>query len=297
MKNNVAKKVLALITSLSPTLTSRLLFLFKMRRWLHLRNPVWYSEKLMKLKLVDYSSNPNVWLCTDKLTMRQYVIDKGVSEDHLPKLLARYENANMIDFDKLPEKFVLKCTHGAGFNVICSNKQSLDFNDVKLKLEKWLSTPYGLDTAETQYNRIKPLIICEEFVDNNTGTLPIDYKVYCFGGVPRYVMACIEREGKYSKVKIFDTKWRPTDYIKPQYTFNTQLGKPKTLASMLQLASQLSSSFPFVRVDFYEHRGRAVIGEMTFTPHACLNTDMTNEAQLKLGALIDLCYSPTETSL
>lgn len=285
------KVVISHITRVSPRLASRILYLVAMRRALSLKNPRLFSEKLMKIKLDNYIKNPTVWQCVDKLEVRKYVKGKGITEKNLPAVLGVYENATGIDFDVLPDKFALKCTHGAGFNIICHDKSRLNQKDAVMQLNKWLATPFGLETAETHYGKIPPKIICEAFIESEGNSLPNDYKVYCFSGTPMYIMACTEREGKLSKVNIMDLNWNDTGYIKSEYASSKNITKPATLSRMLELATAVSSEFPFVRVDFYEDRGVPILGEMTFTPHACVNSNMTIEGQVTLGKLLNLEHS------
>lgn len=282
---------MSIITRVSPRLTSHLLYLRGMRRRLNLRNPVLFSEKLMKLKLDNYIKNPLVWQCVDKLSIREYAREKGITEESLPVILGIYTDARDIDFGILPEKFALKCTHGAGFNIICHDKKHLDKRNVIKKLNKWLITPFGIETAEIQYGKVQPRIICEAFIESGSkASLPNDYKIYCFSGMPMYIMACTERDNGVSKVNIMDISWTDTGYIKPTYALDRSISKPATLTSMLEMAGKVSSVFPFVRVDFYEDKGVPILGEMTFTPHACVNSNMTMEGQMKFGALLDLDY-------
>lgn len=159
------KRSMTLLTRVSPELTSRIIYLRIMKKPLHLRNPRLFSEKLMKLKLSNYLGNRTVWQCADKYTVREYLLSRGIQPNNLPRLIGVYSRASEIDFDILPQKFVLKCTHGSGFNIICKNKKDIDRMAAMEDLDRWLRTPYGLDTAETHYGRVQPLIICEAFIE------------------------------------------------------------------------------------------------------------------------------------
>ena len=289
MIKSIYKGVIAGLSMISPRVASHMLYLAVMKRPLNLKAPTLFSEKLMKLKLDDYSHNRVVWRCVDKLRVREYVKEMGVGEDSLPHILGVYSNASEIDFDALPSKFALKCTHGAGFNIICTDRESLDISATRSTLNKWLETPFGLMSAETHYGKVPPAIICEAFIEGEEG-LPEDYKVYCFGGKPLYVMACTDRIDRLSKVNIFDLNWKDTGYIKEKYSSRKKIDPPKSLPAMLKIAADVSKEFPFVRVDFYEDNGMPILGEMTFTPHACVNSNMTDEGQRVLGELIDLNY-------
>lgn len=274
-------------TKISPLAGSHLLYFRGMRRPLRLRNPQYFSEKLMLLKLEQYNNDKTVWLCADKMGVREFAQRHGVEERNLPRVLGVYEDARDIEFDSLPRKMALKCTHGAGFNIICQDKGSLDREEAVRKLNKWLVTPFGLDTAETHYGKVPPKIICEAFIESEDSGLPNDYKIYCFNGVPLYVMACTDRT-EVSKVNIMDIAWNDTGFIKSTYSSNHAIYKPKTLSGMLEIAAKVSKDFPFVRVDFYEDKGEPILGEMTFTPHACVNSNMTKEGQIVLGRALKL---------
>ena len=284
----IIKKCIALTTRYSPEIGSRILYFITMKRPLNLKKPILFSEKLMYLKLESYIKNPLVWRCVDKLQVRDFLKSRLVAEANMPTIIGIYSDASEIDFTTLPQKFALKCTHGAGFNIICDNKAELDKDRAIQKLNKWLKTPFGLETAETHYGKVRPSIVCEAFIEGERGNLPSDYKVYCFNGKPHFIMACTERLNGLSKVNLFDTEWVDTGYIKDSYASQKPISAPKTLSDMLEMASRVSKGFPFVRVDFYEDKGVAILGELTFTPHACVNTNMTEEGQVRLGELIKL---------
>lgn len=285
---NIFKTVIATLTRISPTLASRVLYFGVMHRVLNLKEPTTFSEKLMKLKLDNYNHNPTVWQCVDKLHVREYVRGKGITEENLPKLLGTYSDANEIDFDSLPSKFALKCTHGAGFNIICTDKSKLDKEKTIKLLNKWLKTTFGLSSAETHYGKVPPSIICEQFIESPNGGMPNDYKVYCFDGVPMYVLACVERTNKSVKINTFDLNWNDAGFIKPGKSLASDISPPVTLGLMLEMAAAVSRDFPFVRVDFYEDKGVPILGEMTFTPHACVNHNTSKKGQIELGKLIKL---------
>ena len=269
-----------------PKTLSKILFRITQGKKLDLNNPTLFDEKLMWLKLNNYNNNPLVWKCCDKYLVREYAIAKGVSNSNLPTLLGEYQDANEIDFDKLPNKFVLKCTHGCGFNIICKNKKELDIDKTRKTLNKWLKKKFGYEAAELQYMHEKPRIICEKFIENRD-SLPYDYKVYCFRGVARCILVCSERE-KETKLNIFDLSWKELSISKELYKNKKTINKPKSLKDMISIAEKVSKPFPFVRVDFYECNGKAILGELTFTPAACLNYIYTDYGKKYLGNLLQL---------
>lgn len=287
MIRKIYHQTIAITTLISPSLASRILYRINMGRWPNLREPQLFSEKLMKLKLDNYLTNPTIWRCCDKLAVRDYITDRGISQAHLPTLLATYTDADDIDFDVLPNKFVLKSSHGSGFNLICTDKSSLNYDQTRDTLAKWLRSRFGLSTAETQYGHVPPSIICEEFIEGQDGGFPNDYKVYCFDGTPQYIMACTDRQDGVKSI-IYDLDWLDTGYLKPEYASSKKIAKPKTYQKMLDMSRLISSEFPFVRVDFYEYRDTPIVGELTFTPHACMNNNMTDEGQRQLGEILQV---------
>ena len=174
------KNFVIILTKISIKLSSKYLFLRSQKHKLNLKNPKDFNEKLMWLKIYNYNKNYLVWQCSDKYKVREYALSKGVNERNLPTILGTYSDAMEIDFSQLPNKFALKCSHGSGFNIICQDKTKIDENQVKKQLNKWLKTKYGYSTAEPHYTHVKPIIICEEFIENFEDEYPYDYKIYCF---------------------------------------------------------------------------------------------------------------------
>lgn len=282
--SNIAKKMVALATYISPTLGCQIIYFMKFHKKLNLKNPKEFNEKLMFLKLNYYNQDENVWKCADKYEMRKWCIDRGISEEHFPELIKVYDDPSQISFDELPNKFALKCTHGMGFNIICENKEQLDQKAALKSISKWHHTKFGYESAELHYTHIKPKIVCEKFIENNEGEFPIDYKIYCFHGEPKLILVCVERK-KHYQTAFFNLNWERLHLRTTEA--KQEIRRPQSLDEMLDIARKVSQTFPFVRVDFYEWNGRAILGEMTFTPAACLGK-YTEEASLKLGSYINL---------
>ena len=150
-----------------PVFYSKILYFLRFKRKIDLKNPSNFNEKLMWLKLNCYFNNKDVWKCSDKYLVRDYALKKGIKEENLPKLFGIYKNANDIPYKKLPQKFALKCSHGCGFNIICTNKDVLNIEKTNKQLNIWLNTKFGYSSAENHYTHIKPCIIVEEYIDNN----------------------------------------------------------------------------------------------------------------------------------
>ena len=257
---------IAFLSHFNIIIASKYLFMRYQHKKLNLKSPKTFNEKLMYLKIYNYNQNEVVWKCCDKFYVREFAISKGICENNLPKLLDTYNDPKEIDFNKLPNKFVLKCSHGCGFNIICTNKTNIDEKNTRRKLKKWLKTKFGYETAELHYTHVKPRIICEEFIGDGN-SFPWDYKVYCFFGVPKIVLVCTDRETKY-ETHFYDINWNKLNMRNNQS--QDDIAKPQTFDEMLKICEKLAKDFPFVRIDFYEWNNRAVLGEMTFTPAACL---------------------------
>lgn len=250
----------------------------------NLKNPKEFNEKLLWLKLYKYNNNELVTICADKYKVRQYIQEKNVSEI-LNELLFVCDDSSQIKWDELPNKFVLKCNHGCGYNIICNDKNKIDIEDTKKKIDKWLKEDYWKIYGETNYKYIKKKIICEKYLETADGYLPIDYKIYCFNGKPQIILVCTERENKL-KLSFFDLNWNLINI--GTYEGNRNIKKPKSLEKMLEYAQKLSENIPFVRVDFYEYNEQPIFGEMTFTPAACTATYYNEKGLELLGNMLEL---------
>ena len=280
----IDKIVKTAMCHISPVVVSKYCYYNAFGERLNLKKPQKFNEKLMWLKHYKYINNPLVWKCVDKYTVREYAISKGVKEENLPELIKTYTCANDIDFDELPSKFALKCTHGCGFNIICDDKDKLDKSLTVKKLNKWLNTSFGYESAELQYIHEKPRIICEKFIENNNGEFPSDYKLYCFNGEPKVVLVCTNRKFGY-KTHFYDMQWNKLHLRDSEA--NDNINKPQSLDEMADIARKVANGFEFVRVDFYELKNRAILGEMTFTPAACLGK-YTEQGDKYLSDMLEL---------
>lgn len=235
-----------------------------------------------------YWRHPLKSRCADKYAVRSYVEEHGLSH-LLPELYGVYGQSKDIDFSILPDRFVLKCTHGCGFNILCRDKARLDVEDTKRKLNAWMNVEYDKLGGELHYGEIEPRIICEAFLEDRTGRPLTDYKVYCFDGKAHCTMACTDRDAKGAKYDFYDREWKnKLAYSKSSLLANRDIPKPAAYEEIIQAAEVLSRPFPFVRMDFYSVNGKTVFGEMTFTPHGGIDTFMTDLAQDVMGKLLKL---------
>ena len=253
-------------------------------------NPQDLNEKINWMKL--YGDTTQWARLADKYRVREYV-EERIGKEYLVRLYGVWERVEDIDFDALPERFVLKTNHGAGTVLPVTSKRDLNIPETRRKLDEWLKLRYGYRTIEPHYLKIKPLIIAEEYLENDTdfSTSLVDYKVYCSDGKPYAVLVCTDREiGRHSHFSYFEVDWKPRHdvlRIKPKGT-QQDCPKPECLEELLDCAARLSEGHPQVRVDFYIVKGRPVFGEMTMTSNGGYDSDITREYSLAMGAKITL---------
>ena len=275
------KKFFEIISKINPKLSCRLLFFIRTHKSLNLRNPKSFNEKTTWLKMYKYKDNDLVIMCSDKYEVRKYIEKKG-QNSILNELYGVYDNFDEINFDELPDKFVIKCTHGCSYNIICDNKSNFDISSARRKINKWLKEKYGYATTELHYTRIKPRIIIEKYLCDNKGNMPVDYKFYCFNGKVECILVCSEREKKL-RLSYYDLNWKRINYETKKWSSKVNVRKPKKLDEMINIAQILSKEFPFVRVDLYNDNGCIIFGELTFTPACCCAPYYTKEANVSLG--------------
>lgn len=266
----------------------RLYYRISTGRKLDLENPEGFNEKLQWLKV--YYRDPLYVKCTDKFSVREYVTKQGCSHT-LNELYSVHNSVDEIDFEELPERFALKCTHGCATNIICDNKSELNFTQAKQKISKWLKKTTGTETGEKHYKYIEPRIITEKHIGNDDGSLPIDYKIYCFNGKPFCIAVYSDRDKVTLKTNrcYFDFNWKPLNIVTERfYTDPTRFMKPDSLEEMYQVAERLSAPFPFVRVDLYDYKGTVIFGELTFTPTGGLGKAFSEKANIEFGKMLKL---------
>lgn len=254
---------------------------------LDLSNLKTFNEKIQWLKLFDH--NNLYTILADKYLVREYVKDK-IGEQYLTKLYNVWDSANLIDFDQLPEQFVLKTNHASGTNIICSNKNALGEIDLVVKkLNKWLKIDYHLLGKEWAYKNIKRKIICEELLTMPNGEDLVDYKFMCFNGKCEYIFICSNRYSENGlNVDFYDTKWEKQPFQRHYPNSNIVHKRPNCLDKMIELANKLSESIPFVRVDFYLIENRIVFGEMTLYPGSGFEEFTPFEWDEKIGCLLNI---------
>lgn len=255
-----------------PVLAADALYYKIYKRHMNLENPKNLIEKITWLSL---NTDTSLWtLCADKYKMRSYVKEKGQGE-YLPRLYGHWDNPSEIDFDTLPNEFVLKANNGCGTVMIVRDKSHLDIHTTKKTLKKWLKRPFGYWGAQKHYLSIKPCIIAEQLLKQDESEKEFsthsiaDYKVWCFKGKPECVLVVYDRTPEKYYLDLYDLEWNK---MEDKLNMNGHFGyrkdyitKPACLNKMLELASSLSEPFDEVRVDFYVVNNQPVIGELTFT--------------------------------
>ena len=261
------------------------------------KNIDWDSPKnlIEKIFWLQFNSDTSLWTkYADKYLVREFVKEKGY-ENYLPKLYGKWDNPNDINFDELPERFVLKSNNGCGTVIVAKDKLQLDYESTIKQLTKWLKRPFGYSAAQSHYLKIKPCIIAEEFLENtseNSSSI-VDYKIWCFNGEPESILVVSDRLSinDYS-LSFYNLNWTNisnmtlTEYSKNKCWKNVD--KPDSLDKMLEIAKSLSKGFPQVRVDFYDIDGHPYFGEMTFTTGFGYCTENYYNY---LGAKVDLSVS------
>lgn len=259
-----------------------LLFVRRKKRLPRLWTPKDYCDFIFRDNFFG-RHNKHAYLA-DKFQVRKYIEEKGL-RNTLTHLYGVWDDASKIDFDKLPNRFALKCNHSCGMNIICTDKRKLDVEATRRQLNIWLKMKHPI-FYEQHYNQIKPLIICEELIPLNTdGSFPIDYKIHCANGTPVYIQVCFERtDSSAGYRKIYSIEWKDLHYIIEDYHYTSaDVVVPRHLKEMLEDAAILSKNLDYARVDFYDTDDRVLFGEITLTPMGGWLSYFTQEALNRMG--------------
>lgn len=269
-----------LLSRISPTLFFKHPFLYERLVYTSrygvlpdLNHPKDVDHLLMKLNIESYRDNVQHGLrvqCADKYAVRKYVEDKGLGEI-LNSLYGVYDSFSSIDFDLLPQQFVIKTNFGCGQIYLCRDKQAIDIVSEKERFDSWMQIEnYGLELGEWHYNEIKRKIIIEKYLSSlGEDNAIIDYKFQCFNGKVFGVLAITDRVLSAHQMNLdhYDINWKRTEGIFPREHLNRRLlPKPRNFDKMIKIAETLSSDFPYCRVDLYEIEDKVIFGELTFTP-------------------------------
>ena len=295
--NNYIKKPnllgIAILSRLSSIIPDKLClkwrFRLQMGYKLDLKNPQTFSEKLQWLKL--YNRKPAYTQMVDKFAVKEYVA-KIIGEEYIIPTLGVWDKFDDIDFNKLPNQFVLKTTHGGGNTgvVICKDKSTLDKDAAKRKLNRSLKSDIYRTLKEWPYKDVKKRIIAEKFIDSEGHQDLPDYKFYCFDGDPTYCQVIRDRNTKET-IDFYDTEWNHMPFVGLNPVAKNGLKsvmKPKHLSEMVNICQKLATGIPFSRIDLYLVNEKIYFGEITFFPASGLGEFTPKEWNYKLGEWIKL---------
>ena len=257
---------------------------------INLENPQTIDEKINWMKL---HSDISEWVrCADKFEVRNYVKEHGLGSV-LNEVYGVYDDASEIDFDKLPQSFVIKSTNGGGGKsvLIVKDKNTLDYEQARTQINGWLRMDVSHRYYEPQYERIHPRLLVEKFLAPVEGESSlVDYKINCFNGRAHSVFLCSDRKFNESvHFSVYDLDWNlHPESIVPAYRTEKVYPRPSSLNKMIEYSRILSKGIPFVRVDWYEIDGEPVFSEMTFTPGGAFQGFYSKEFRLELGSQLDV---------
>lgn len=278
-----------------PETLVKIRYFVRFKKRLNLNHPQTLNEKILYLSLRTDTSE---WTrLADKYRVREYIKECGLDEILVP-LHGYWHSADEIDFEALPQSFVLKTVQGSGDIILVEDKSRIDKNAVRRKMQRAVSTNYGELEGGKHYMRIEPAIIAEGMLTNDAvsqrySSSLIDYKIWCFNGRAHYIMTCANREAQHFDMLTYDRTWRAhSEYsiFNDCYRCGATLPLPENYEEMITIAEKLAKPFPVVRVDVYNVGGKIYFGELTFTSLGGLMDYYTEEFQYLAGDLIDLNY-------
>lgn len=254
-----------------------------------LMSPKTFNEKLNWLKL--YYHNPLLHTLVDKYEVKKYVAER-IGEKHIVKTLGIYDTVEEIDLNKLPNQFVLKCTHDSGSVVVCKDKNTFNFEDGLVELRRGLSiTDYYHRNREWAYKGVKPRIIAEEYIDTLGKPESIEYKITCINGKVVMTTICsgiahVEFEKRFNDH--FDRNFNRLPFYASYKPAGKELVPSEDYDKMIEICEKLSKDIPQVRVDLYIHQGNIYFGEMTFYTWGGFIDFTPKSYDLEMGKLLEL---------
>lgn len=270
----------------SDELYIRMKFLIAMGKPLNLKKPITFNEKLQWLKLYDH--NPKYIKMVDKYEAKNYV-SSIIGEEYIIPTLGVWNSFEEIDFETLPDKFVLKTTHDSGGVVICKDKKSFDYENAKQILVKSLKNNFFYEFREWPYKYVKPRIIAETYLEDFKSESLTDYKIHNFHGEPKIILTCKDRFSTLGLAEDFYTaNWEYLKCKRPNHRNNGYEEAPKQLEKLLALSKQLSKDIPFIRADFYIHDNKILFGELTLYPAAGLSKFVPEKYDYLFGSWLDI---------
>ena len=261
IKRKLKKFMRVAMRILPAPLFIRIKYFRSFKKFPDLKNPKTYNEKLQWLKLHD--KNPEYTKLVDKYEVREFVKER-IGEEHLIPLIGLWNSEEEIDFDKLPEQFVIKCTHTSGVGIhICKDKSKLDVDAVKKDLKRGLKQNYYWQGREWPYKNIKPRVLAEKFMVDESGTELKDYKFFCFDGKPEFLFIATGRPYD-TRFDFYDVEFNHLPFTNGHPNADYELKKPEKFEEMIEIASKLSKGLKQSRIDLYNINGKIYFGEITF---------------------------------
>lgn len=259
-------------------------YYFSMHKKLNIANPETYNEKLQWLKL--HSKHEEYTLLVDKYEVKEYVANL-IGKEHVIPTIGIWDSFDDIDFSKLPNQFVLKCTHDSGGIIICTDKSKLSISKARKKLNKCLRKRFFYENREYPYKNVRPRIIAEEYMVDESGTELKDYKFFCFNGQPKMLFVATDRPYD-TRFDFYDLNFNHLPFKQGHPWATKEIKKPKGFDEMIRLAGLLSKDIPHVRVDFYDVNGKVYFGELTFFHFGGIVPFEPEEWDYKIGEWLDL---------
>lgn len=274
------------IVRLPDDLYLKIFYKKKIGKKLNLKNPQTFNEKMQWLKLNDRKEIYTTMV--DKYDVKKYVANI-IGEEYIIPTIGVYDNFDNINFDELPNKFVIKCTHDSGGVVVCKDKSTFNIEIARKKINDCLKKNFYYLGREWPYKNVKPRIIIEKFLEDEKNEDLIDYKIMCFNGKAQCSFLCLNRRSKEGlNVDFYDLNWNKMPFERHYKQSNIVMEKPENYDLMIELAEKLAKNIPFVRVDFYDIKGKVYFGELTFYPGSGMEEFNPEEWDKKLGDLLVL---------
>lgn len=296
----IYSKLSGFLRAYFPYTRAKVAYYFAYGEKANLTQPKTFSEKLLWLSLNTYRSNPLILQLSDKYLVRKYVKER-IGEGILNELYSVWGSTDNINIQDLPNSFALKLSQGWSTNLICERKNDIDQKVLNKILEKWNSGQYLYDkiiadVGGISVKELKKYIICEKYLRQESEEAPIDYKFYCFNGVPKAILVIRDRFNKKQGV-FMTTSWELLSELKGAYEIPEKpFIKPRSLERMVETARKLCAPFPFVRVDLYDINDMPIFGELTFFPSGCIGVSETKVDGKSMGELLDISKEMDEVN-
>lgn len=255
----------------------------KIPRGFNFKNPKTFNEKINYLKLFKKEIKGSI--LADKIDVKEYV-KKLIGDKYLIPTIGTYNSIDEIDWDILPNSFVMKATHSSGMNFLCSNKNEINKSKIINNMKEWLKSDYAKEGGEWQYNLI-PRIICEEYLENTVEKPLLDYKFFCFKGKVKYIQVDTDRFSNHSR-NFYDKNWELQPFTILYSNTDYKIKKPNQLINMIEIAEKLSKDREFLRIDLYNYNNKIYFGEITFHPGGGCEIIEPYNYDLILGEMIEL---------